>query len=84
MAVLAYWKSCGTLYLQFWTKKLQLLTKFACGITVLNTPVGGGPPMPPPPPPPISGKNPIKEGGGGNRFIHSYLLSDTSYIAQHS
>jgi hypothetical protein len=25
-------------YLQFWTQKLRLLTKFACCITVLNTP----------------------------------------------
>jgi hypothetical protein len=42
MAVLAYFsygtKSCGTRYLQFWTQKLRLLTKFACGIAVLNGP----------------------------------------------
>jgi hypothetical protein len=39
IAVLRYWKSCSTRYLQFWTQKLRLLTKFACGITVLNTPL---------------------------------------------
>ena len=32
-------------YYEFWTQKLQLLTKFACNITVLNTPNA----LPPPP-----------------------------------